>query len=191
MGTGCPRCCSQQEQGAPASAAPDQSRAEINLWSRLAALVALPHVGSQAAAPSAVSAFQTVAKDGDFQSWAVQTGGETRRCRKGCSSPSALPCSSHESGLPGFPPSHLKATAGKSREAAQSPASPGKPGTRTPERKTGTHRPRAQTLAGLGALWRERVENNSDLSSEMEGHCFSSSHIVHPNAKSISSFGSC
>lgn len=48
----------------------------------------------------------------------------------------------------------------------------------------------ARKLAGLGAVWMERVENNGDLTSEMEGPYFSSFQVLHPNDKSISSFGS-
>lgn len=90
--------------------------------------------------------------------------------------------------IPSLPP---QSHSWQRQRGAWSPASPGEPGTSTPGRKPGTHRPRAQTLAGLGALWRDRVGNKGDLCSEMARHCFCSSQVVCPNARSISSFGSC
>lgn len=97
--------------------------------------------------------------------------------------PSAL---QHKSGLNRFPASHLKVTSGKTREARQSSASLGKPGTGMLGRQTGTYCSMAWKPAGLGAIWWDRVENND----EMEEHCFCSSQVLHPNDKSISGFGS-
>lgn len=127
--------------------------------------------------------------------------GETRWCRKACGSLSALllliyPSASSSSSaaqirlklIPSL--SSQSHSWEKQREAEQSPASPRKLGTGMLWRQTGTHCSMAQKLAGLGAVWRERVENNGDLTSEMEGHCFSSFQVLHPNDRSISSFRS-
>lgn len=96
------------------------------------------------------------------------------------------PALQHKSGLNRFAASHLKATAGKTREVGLCPTSLEKPGTEMIGTQTGTHCSMARTLAGLRAIWWARVENNG----EMEEHCFSSSQVLHPNDRSISSFGS-